>query len=358
MASRSTPKISPAWYFVKYSRELFMIYFEGLDRHDISVGAPYPRGRAPGGQAGTWLGSSLGAYLHSQPERLHVPNRMMRDQARFSRQLASLSHPAERLFWRLILVADDYGRFRGEPVAVLTAAYPVSADRYRVADCAAWLAELVKAGLVQTYSENGHHYAWMIAWATHQRVRAARSKYPKPPDSPDMKTEYNQPHKTGPDRNLPQVAASGGDPRPRVGSRESRDASRESRVDQEEGSGGKPLGPRYSEEFNAWYSGYPRKLGKGHAWKYWRKIGAEKSQALRDKIQKSTTAHKTSPDWTRENGRFIPKPSKFLIERRFDDSPKLDKGIAGGKIATWKAPEDRPDPTKEPLEVLGNFDDV
>lgn len=112
-----------------------------------------------------------------------MPNRMIRESCRTSPTLDELSDGAERTFWRLTTVADDYGRFEADPRVVLSACYPLRAGRLDVGQVEAWLKEMVSVGLVLLYRVGQKLYGVFVSWAKHQQIRAKRSKYPEPPAS-------------------------------------------------------------------------------------------------------------------------------------------------------------------------------
>jgi len=109
-----------------------------------------------------------------------VPNRDIRESALTSKTLAKLSHGGERFFWRLTLVADDFGRFEAEEMVLLARCYPAMLDRVKVKDVRGWLGELVAAALVKLYRVGEKTFGFFMTWAKHQRQRAKESKYPSP----------------------------------------------------------------------------------------------------------------------------------------------------------------------------------
>lgn len=79
------------------------------------------------------------------------------------------------------------------------------------------------------------------------------------------------------------------------------------------------------EGFKAFWDEYPRKVGKGAAWKSWRQLTP--SKGLADKILASVKSHNADDlQWKKESGKFIPYPATFLNQRRFDD--EIQKGIS------------------------------
>jgi uncharacterized phage protein (TIGR02220 family) len=107
-----------------------------------------------------------------------VPNRIIRESCRTSPTLDALSDGAERLFWRLTTVADDFGRFPADVRVVLASCFPLRVDRPRTVRVGPWLLELQEAGLVRFYSSAGRVYGLFSTWDCHQTRRAKAAKYP------------------------------------------------------------------------------------------------------------------------------------------------------------------------------------
>lgn len=76
--------------------------------------------------------------------------------------------------------------------------------------------------------------------------------------------------------------------------------------------------PEYPPDFEEFFwLPYPRKRGKGAALKAWNKI--KPSNGLRERIRSKIEEGKHSPDWIRDDGRWIPNPATFLNQGRWDD---------------------------------------
>lgn len=73
----------------------------------------------------------------------------------------------------------------------------------------------------------------------------------------------------------------------------------------------------YTEEFESFWKLYPRKIGKGAAFKSWKKIKSPVDTLKL--IEKSLEWQKTSEQWTKDNGQYIPHPSTYLNQRRWED---------------------------------------
>jgi hypothetical protein len=115
-----------------------------------------------------------------------MPNRFIKESCRSSDSLAALSDKAERLYWRLVTVADDFGRFQADPEVVQSECYKRLKNRPSLADVRKCLQMIADANMVFLY-ENGtdRHYGYFVNWAKFQGAPRARvSKYPTPPSQP------------------------------------------------------------------------------------------------------------------------------------------------------------------------------
>ncbi|NBW17515.1 MAG: hypothetical protein EBR82_56995, partial [Caulobacteraceae bacterium] len=81
----------------------------------------------------------------------------------------------------------------------------------------------------------------------------------------------------------------------------------------------KPRDPM--EGFNLFWSAYPKKQGRTPAEKAWRKLQPD-AETVR-KIVEHVQARRTSEDWTKELGQFIPLPSTFLNQKRWTDETRV-----------------------------------
>jgi hypothetical protein len=101
------------------------------------------------------------------------------------RRICSVSVEAEAWFWRIQAVADDFGNLPGD--ALLVWQSTVGRRGVTMQSVSKWIDELVGAGLLLRYSENGESYLHITYWsqeswpASKNGRRAQR--YPRPAES-------------------------------------------------------------------------------------------------------------------------------------------------------------------------------
>lgn len=90
-------------------------------------------------------------------------------------------------------------------------------------------------------------------------------------------------------------------------------------------------------DFEQFWKAYPKKIGKKEAYKAWEK--AKDKPLMVDMLHAIDNA-KLSPQWTKENGQFIPNPSTWLNQGRWADEPM--KGLPNGysTIPPFPGPDD------------------
>jgi hypothetical protein len=95
-------------------------------------------------------------------------------------KIGALSRDARLLFVGLITMADDAGRFRALPSAILGHVFPYDEDAAKKLD--RWMGEIESQGLVQRYTVPPFLYGVLPGWLKHQKInRATESTLPPPP---------------------------------------------------------------------------------------------------------------------------------------------------------------------------------
>lgn len=116
-----------------------------------------------------------------------MPNRIIKESCRTSPTLAALSDAGERLFWRLITAADDYGRFEADAEIIKGLCLPrlKKWTAVKVEACLKEFGVIVpgeEEALVLFYRVKGRRYGQFSKWEDHQRQRDSKPKYPGPED--------------------------------------------------------------------------------------------------------------------------------------------------------------------------------
>lgn len=73
-----------------------------------------------------------------------------------------------------------------------------------------------------------------------------------------------------------------------------------------------------SPEFKKFMKAYPKPNGRKDAWAEWHWQSLDSSL---EEILEGLKAYLDCDDWTKENGKYIPNPLKFLVEQRWDFAP-------------------------------------
>lgn len=112
-----------------------------------------------------------------------MPNRTITEAICASRILDSLTPEEERLFGRLKVHCDDFGRFNGSAVVIIGRCFPRLFEQGTVTapDVERWLQGLDAKGAVHLYTVDDERYLYVDPRVWEQTPRAKASKYPAPP---------------------------------------------------------------------------------------------------------------------------------------------------------------------------------
>ena len=86
-----------------------------------------------------------------------------------------------------------------------------------------------------------------------------------------------------------------------------------------------PSIPDYSFEFEELWDQYPRKEAKGAAWIAFKQAKAAHAYPGNPIALPLICQWRASPQWTDDGGRFVPKLSNWIRDRRWDDGPPEDE---------------------------------
>jgi hypothetical protein len=77
-------------------------------------------------------------------------------------------------------------------------------------------------------------------------------------------------------------------------------------------------------EFTQFWKVYPRKVGKRSALRVWMKLGKDRPPLK--KILAAIDLQKQSESWQRDGGQYIPHPTTWLNQGRWEDEPTTVEG--------------------------------
>ncbi len=266
-----------------------------------------------------------------------------------SEQFLSLDDFGARLlFIGLISNADDEGRMKAGAKHLKAIIFPC--DELAITQVQRWRQSIAEAGLIIVYSVNGTEYLRLPEWHKHQYMtKRFKSSIPEPLVNDklitgcvqvaenDMETGIGN-METGignmddletsspPDdicRQVPSsdrlnpnptVALSEGSLKPSINSQKpicnGITTTRNSQSKLKESKG-------ICSNFNVFYAEYPKKKDKAEAIKAFTKLKPD--DELLETILTAIRKQKTTDDWLKDNGNYIPLPSTYLNHRRWED---------------------------------------
>lgn len=110
-----------------------------------------------------------------------MPNRIIKESIKTSYEIDALTWFEEVFFYRLLVSCDDFGRYSGEPVVLKNTLFPTK-ENVTIAAVVRATDRLQELGLLYRYEHNGKVILQIATWYEHQQPRAAKSKYPDPPE--------------------------------------------------------------------------------------------------------------------------------------------------------------------------------
>lgn len=211
-------------------------------------------------------------------------------------KLARVSRESRYLFVGLWTCSDDYGVTKGHPAWLKSQLFPYDHD-LKMTTFEKWLSDLEKHKFIISFDRDGEKFYYIPHFREHQRVdHPSKLRNPAPPES-----IIN------------------------IDSREFRECSREFRDETEtETDTLKTLahsGNGFKESFEKFWTAYPKKKSKGQAEKTWYKIKPD--EQLLARILATIERAKTSEEWTKDNGKYIPHPATWLNAKGWEDEFKI-----------------------------------
>jgi len=212
-----------------------------------------------------------------------------------SGQFSRLSKEGRLLYIGMITLGDDDGRLKGSAALIRSQIFPYD-DDVKVADVARWLKEIEAQKLVVKYDVDGEEYFFHPKWEEYQQIREDRRR---------------ESHIPAPSFDFPPVSTIGQPSGNQTGSKTPLKISKDKKSKDNTNT------LTSDNAFVAFWEKYPNKVGKKAAWKAWQKVDI--TPELIAKIMTALDAAKKSPQWSKDDGRYIPHPATWINGERWDD---------------------------------------
>ena len=224
--------------------------------------------------------------------------RSLKPEALQHRKVGRLSDRAFRLWVGMLTQADDEGRLVADPEHFRVVCFGYNL-RVKTSQVVAAMAELFASGLIRLYQVNGTRYADFPSWQDHQVVNKPSPSFLPRYDASDAihglvtdQSRIDPEGSTLPDR--PDLI---------------------DRPDLEH----VPIAAlMHRADFERFWAVYPRKVGKGYAHTCFLRAVQKTTIEI---ILAAVEQQQAWPQWSKEGGRFIPNPSTWLNQERWNDEP-------------------------------------
>lgn len=237
-----------------------------------------------------------------------MPSRIIREGWLESEAINSLDQGAELFFLRLCLRADDYGCYHANPVLLKSLLFPLR-EATRSTDIPRWLAACEKAGLVRCYSDHATGKSCLHIPKFGQRVKPGTKR--KFGEVPDFSRKI--PENPGRSEKIPPLSDCG----LRMSESKSDSDARAAQAP--------PVVVVQIKELSAAetiYEAYPRKTAKPIALAAISKALTQDLRGLPYLLERTQSFATAISKWPPGNEKWIPMPSTWFNQQRYDDDPK------------------------------------
>ena len=243
-----------------------------------------------------------------------MPNRIMNDSLCRSDSMAKLSWFDQCVFSRLIVLADDYGRYDARPAIIKGSGFPLHTE-LPLEEIQAALEHIADEGMIFLYEVDGKQYLELTSWSKFQRLRNSKIKYPPPPG---VETRGNSPQLAATRGNSPPESQSNPNPcaiesnpiqseiNPNIESHSnpvSQSSKKDFVWDQEK-----------AEAFEVFWQAYPK-----HKYKSTARAEFLKIDVPLETLMTALEAQKKLENWKKNDGQYIPAPAYWLRDERWKD---------------------------------------
>jgi len=220
--------------------------------------------------------------------------RMLKRAVSHSRRLANLKNDSHRLIYTWIIPhLDVEGRFHADPLIIKGSVVPrLKHITEKIIHDA--LADMVNNDLIYLYQVDGEQYLELRKFEDHQT---------------HLRKDRESPSKIPPMNEKNKVQINAGVTPELIGVREVK--LREDKLNKD------------GHFFDVFWKAYPRKVNKREALIRWKNKKLPPINELLEILEKQ----KQTEQWKKDDGRFIPHPSTWLNQERWDDEILTQKDI-------------------------------
>jgi hypothetical protein len=206
-------------------------------------------------------------------------------------KLGECTRDERLLFMGLISNADDEGCGRANPKLLKSIIFPY--DDLDMTEFEKWLNHLKDLNLITLYAVDGQAYYSIPKFTKHQTInKPIPSTLPKP-----LPDDYRSTTVVIPEDYRMTTA------------QEKRKEKNRKEIP--------PLSPTGEMMFIEFWESYPKKVGKRYCHSIFEKLNPDR--ALVDKMLLTLSRQKQSSAWLKDQGQFIPNPSTWLNQGRWED---------------------------------------
>jgi hypothetical protein len=221
-------------------------------------------------------------------------NRMIKPDFWDDEKLATqTSRDARLVFIALWNFSDDYGVVKGNAMWLKNHVFPYE-DSLSIQKFSGWLSELSSGGWIVPFEHAGEQYFFIRTFEKHQTInRPSAQRNPQPPEGVSdaiIKGSLTA-HGVLDDDSCPKYKRS----------------IKEMKTNMRD------------DDFEKFWTEYPNKKSKQVAKKSWDSLCKEKILPPIDTLLFSLSEQKESKAWKKDGGEFVPHPSTWLNQHRWND---------------------------------------
>lgn len=234
--------------------------------------------------------------------------RLIEKSAGTGERITQLNHLGFRVWMQYQLSADDFGVCPAE--AVKLQGENLALQREPVKRVQEQIDQLVTIGLCGTFTDGSRRYLFQFDWQDYQKIKHP-SKTPLPP-IPNEMLEKCSPATQALFRD--HSSQRNGSFRPHGNATANATA----------------LASATADRFERFWKAYPRKVAKGGAQAIWRRLNP--SEELTAQMIRAVERQAGSDQWSKDGGKFIPHPTTWLNQGRWQDEPDNHGPSDGGQF--------------------------